>query len=62
MRCLKKLLLEARVPTGARERVVVLADRAGSVLWVPEIARSEQAGALNGSKTLYVEVEDVSEE
>jgi len=43
---LKKLFLEARVAAGERARVPVLVDAAGSVLWVPGVARSvEQAPA-----------------
>jgi tRNA(Ile)-lysidine synthase len=37
---LKKLFLEARVPAGDRLRLPVLVDDAGSVLWVPGVARS----------------------
>jgi len=37
---LKKLFLEARVPTDDRSRIPVLVDAAGSVLWVPGVARS----------------------
>lgn len=37
---LKKLFLEARIPAGDRARTPVLVDAAGSVLWVPGVARS----------------------
>lgn len=41
---LKKLFLEARVPTGERHRTPVLVDGAGRVLWVPGVVRSADAG------------------
>jgi tRNA(Ile)-lysidine synthetase-like protein len=43
---LKKLFLEARVPSPDRHRMPVLADAHGAVLWVPGVARAaEEAGA-----------------
>lgn len=41
---LKKVLLEARIPPGARRRTPVLVDAGGAVLWIPGVARA--AGTL----------------
>jgi tRNA(Ile)-lysidine synthase len=47
---LKKLFLEARVPADDRSRIPVLVDAAGSVLWVPGVARSVE-GVPGGDGT-----------
>lgn len=39
-RKLKKILLEARVPARRRDRLPVLVDAGGQVLWVPGVARA----------------------
>jgi tRNA(Ile)-lysidine synthase len=49
---LKQLLLEARIPRGARERVPVVADAAGRVLWVPGVAVASDVGAVEGEAVL----------
>jgi tRNA(Ile)-lysidine synthase len=43
-RKLKKLLLEARIPSGRRDQTPVLVDDGGRVLWVPGIARAVDLG------------------
>lgn len=37
----KKLFLERRIPTPRRERIPLLVDAEGDVLWIPEVARAE---------------------
>ena len=44
-RKLKKVLLEARIPSERRDRVPVVVDAAGAVLWVPGVARAVGVGA-----------------
>ena len=51
---LKQLLLEARVPSGNRDRVPVVADRSGRVLWVPGVARASGIGAAEGEEALTI--------
>lgn len=41
---LKKVFLEARIPTGERHRVPVVVDATGAVLWVPGVIRAAGAG------------------
>lgn len=51
---LKKLFLEARVPTGERHRTPVVADAGGRVLWVPGVARSAEAQAGQDEEVLTI--------
>lgn len=55
---LKKLFLEMRVPSGERHRRPVLVDASGTVLWVPEVARSADAPALRAAELFYIGVRD----
>jgi len=51
---LKKVFLEARVPPGERHRVAVLADAAGTVLWVPGVIRSADARPTTHDQALTI--------
>ena len=58
-RPLKKLFGEARVPVGARRAVPVLADAAGSVLWVPGVGTAEGLAPRPGERAITLLVSDV---
>jgi len=51
---LKKLLLEARIPSDRRSRVPVLADALDRVLWVADVARSDGAEPGSPSPTFHI--------
>lgn len=53
-RKVKKVLLDARIPSDSRDAVPVLVDHEGSVLWVPGVARSRIAEA--GGRMLTVRI------
>lgn len=55
---LKKLLGEARIPASERERVAVLADACGRVVWVPGLARAADLEPLAGEEILQIGIED----
>jgi tRNA(Ile)-lysidine synthase len=55
---LKKVFAEARVPAHARGSVPVLADAAGRILWVADIARSTDAVPLPNTPALTVTIDD----
>ncbi len=56
-RTLKRLLIDRRVPRGARARVPVLADAQGRVVWVPGLAQCVRAPSP-GEPGLTVEITD----
>jgi tRNA(Ile)-lysidine synthase len=51
---LKQLLLEARIPSGQRDRVPVVADRSGRVLWVPGVGRASDVAATEDEEALTI--------
>ena len=51
---LKKLFLEARIPSDHRGRIPVVVDAAGEVLWVPGVARAEEAVERGSTRTLRI--------
>ena len=55
---LKKLLAEARVPAGERDRVPVLADGRGRTLWVPGIARAAGIAPDDGETPFFIGIQD----
>jgi tRNA(Ile)-lysidine synthase len=55
---LKKLFLEARVPSGQRHRIPVLADATGAVLWVPDVVRSVDAPPEEDGEVLFISMTD----
>ncbi|HEX7243565.1 MAG TPA: tRNA lysidine(34) synthetase TilS [Longimicrobiaceae bacterium] len=57
-RTLKKLFGERRVPRSARARTPVVADAAGTVLWVPGLVRSREARAHAGQTALFLSILD----
>lgn len=52
----KKLLLEARIPADRRNRLVVLADASGLVLWIPGVTRPHDSRTRQASRACCVEV------
>lgn len=60
-RKVKKLLLEAGVPSDARDRLAVIVDGLDRVLWVQGIARSVDATPPAAGRRLVVRVEPLSE-
>ncbi len=55
---LKKVFLEGRVPSRLRGSRPVVVDAAGSVLWVPGLARSTLAPGAAGGPLLHMECTD----
>ncbi|MSR35896.1 MAG: tRNA lysidine(34) synthetase TilS [Gemmatimonadetes bacterium] len=55
---LKKLLGEARIPLSERERLPVLVDGEGQVLWVPGVARRAGTEPAPGEPALHLSVGD----
>jgi tRNA(Ile)-lysidine synthase len=55
---LKKLFLEARVPSSERHRMPVLADAEGAVLWVPGVTRSSDAAEDGAAASFYIGIGD----
>lgn len=55
-RKVKKLLLESRIPLAERERVPVLVDVSGRVLWVSGVARTSEM-AVEAGETLRIRIE-----
>jgi tRNA(Ile)-lysidine synthase len=55
---LKKLFLERRVPRHQRERVPILAEAGGRVIWVSGIARAAQTGPIPGGPVFQIRVTD----
>lgn len=51
---LKKLLGEARIPLSERDRLPVLVDARGRVLWLPGVARAAGTGAGPGGESLHI--------
>jgi tRNA(Ile)-lysidine synthase len=58
-RPLKKLFGEARMPVGARRAAPVLADAAGSVLWVPGVGAADSLAPRPGERAITFLVSDV---
>jgi len=52
----KKLLLEARIPAHNRNRLVVLTDASGLVLWIPGVTEPAAPPAEGTGRTCCVEV------
>ncbi|MEQ1856836.1 MAG: tRNA lysidine(34) synthetase TilS [Longimicrobiales bacterium] len=50
----KKLLLEHRIPVAQRDRLPLVVDAAGEVLWIPGVAHAAHATAAGGSLTIVV--------
>jgi tRNA(Ile)-lysidine synthase len=55
---LKKLFLEARIPTLERARLPVLADADDTVLWIPGVARANIAPPEGGQEALFIRITD----
>ena len=53
---LKKLFLEARVPTEDRPRLPVVVDADGAVLWVPGVARSIHAPPAGEGARIHIHI------
>ena len=51
---LKKLFLEARIPSDHRGHIPVVVDAAGEVLWVPGVARAEETVERGSTGTLRI--------
>lgn len=51
---LKKLFLEARIPSDHRGQIPVVVDAAGVVLWVPGVARAEKTVERGSTSTLRI--------
>ena len=52
----KKLLLEARIPVHRRNRLVVLTDASGLVLWIPGVTKPAAPRTAQPGRTCCVEV------
>ncbi len=52
----KKLLLEARIPADRRNRLVVLADASGLILWIPGVTEPHPPRTRHAGRTFCVEV------
>lgn len=52
----KKLLLEARIPADRRNRLVVLADASGLILWIPGVTEPHPPKTRHAGRTFCVEV------
>lgn len=59
---LKKLFAERRIPARERPRIPVLVDGRGNVLWVPGIARSVDAPAVESAATFFIAVSDAHDD
>jgi tRNA(Ile)-lysidine synthase len=55
---LKKVFLEARIGRGDRDRVPILCDGEGRVLWVAGVARSSEAQPAQDGEVFTVTVKD----
>jgi tRNA(Ile)-lysidine synthetase-like protein len=55
---LKKLFLEARIPSLERARLPVLADADDTVLWIPGVARADIAPPEGGQEALFIRITD----
>jgi tRNA(Ile)-lysidine synthase len=55
---LKKLFLEARIPSLERARLPVLADADDTVLWIPGVARAAHASPEGGQEALFIRIID----
>jgi tRNA(Ile)-lysidine synthase len=55
-RKVKKLLLEARIPSARRDQVAVLVDATGRVLWVPGVARTSDVGLAGEGRVLGIRI------
>jgi len=56
----KKVMLAARIPSGARATVPLLVDAQGRVLWVPGVARStvvRESGGVTDAEVLTIRIE-----
>jgi tRNA(Ile)-lysidine synthase len=53
-RKLKKILLEARIPSSTRDAVPVVVDRTGRVLWVVGVARTHLVGTKGETLSLRI--------
>ena len=51
---LKKLFLEARIPSDHRGQIPVVVDAAGEVLWVPGVARTEETVEQGPTRTIRI--------
>ena len=54
----KKVLLEARVPSGERDGIPLVVDGAGAVLWIRGIASAVQNEGAGSAPTLQIEIDD----
>lgn len=55
----KKLMLEARIPSGDRDTVPVVAEASGTVLWVPGLVRSLAVREKGVADTLRITFDDL---
>ncbi len=55
---LKKLLAEARIPAGDRDRMPVLVDGCGRIVWVPGVARAARVAPAEGETPFFIGIRD----
>jgi tRNA(Ile)-lysidine synthase len=58
-RKLKRIFRDAGIPAGERNRIPVLVDASGEVLWVAGVAVSDRAGPKTAEAPFFVGMEDV---